>query len=299
MSIEQRHTTEQPLVISLKDGRFLSFPRRNWYRVTQDIAQALGETTAVVRPQLHNIRKNDPSIEVTTVGKLFASGRERELLNPEGERLQTIICDQANLRKLIQAYPLVKKDGRPSKSPSEARKPILFSEDPESQELEDETDRIDQEDAGSNEFPQRTMRDKTPKQQIRKDLSVALTDLVLSHFLTDSMEDLNKNLRAFLQNLLPEYRHDRTPLDSIIKEPLGEFFAYSLIERLQALWTIEDIKPTDSVLQQRTIEYCLTIKQKGYDIQDIVDNACSHFSIPNPFTSSAESQSPEAPARSE
>lgn len=117
---EPKRPSEQPLIISLQNGRNLFFPDKKWYPITRDIALALDEMPRNIKRQLDRIIENDPSIEVTTVRKLIDSGRASEL-NPR-EQYKTIMCDRNNLIKIMQAYPLTEKvNGQPHEDSPEDR----------------------------------------------------------------------------------------------------------------------------------------------------------------------------------
>lgn len=137
----------------------------------------------------------------------------------------------------------------------------------------------------SDEHDRRAMLGKT-KEGIRKELGNDLTTIFLSHLATGNMEQLTKDPKEFLKNLLPRLNKiTKIRLSLVIDEPEEQFLFNEFAERVKLLWRIEEFRSTDSVLQKRVIQHCLDLKEKGYTLKSTIDTFCAHFSLPIPTSS--------------
>ena len=233
------------------------------YRTLKDLASAIGESSPqTVRSRLDSAIRRDPTIKI--------------LYLPDRGKSRVIYLTEADFEKTkadIARRPVAKKgthnntnnifDTQDKKG--ENRKPIPFT----------------------GEFHDRPMLQRPPE-QIRQELSMRLTNVILSHLAGDCIEELDKNPTVLLENALT----NETKLGSVIKEPPEKFLMDKFIERLRSFWTIVDTKPADSVLQKQAVRYCFDLKHKGYTIEKIIEAVCGHFSITIP-TSAPELKFPK------
>lgn len=291
-----RQTQEKTLIIQLESGEKLSFPGKKWYKTIPDIAQAFGKSQTTVGIQLRKIIDDDPSIEVKTVNELRVLRRSTEL--DPGERPQTIICDQENLRKLILAFSSINKSGPPRKNSSEAKdkagshiappKPEYISIDgQESQRPSDFNDiPLDH-----KEPPYHFFKDKKTIRMPHEILALNSVSDALSHLADGTLQEITNDLKAFLEQVaiehvqLPYFEDDpiegilKTIFDSDSPKRLNRFFRITLDATLD-LWDVIDTNEKRLKEEKEIIEICNILKKKGYDKEKVTKELFDHFPIP-------------------
>lgn len=126
------------------------------------------------------------------------------------------------------------------------------------------------------EYSARTILGKSPE-QIREEAKMDSATVILSHLAYDAMDDLSKNPRELLENLLPRYNHvTKTKLESVIRESPKQFVVDSLTKVLEAFWS-QDPNHAKSANEMRILTYCLKLSKKGYTMEKIVEIVHDHF----------------------
>jgi len=233
------------------------------FRTLKDVSEAIGEPSPqAVHSKLYSAMTKDPTIEV--------------LYLPDAGNSRTIYLTQADFEKSIKTMNATKTAAKNGTD----KKPDNISD---TQDEKPQNKKRSQHD----ELHERAMLGRTPE-QIREELTVHFTNVILSHLASDCIEELTKSPRELLEKAL----RAKIRLDSIIKESPEQFLMDRFIERLRALWPIVGTHPKDSVLQIQAVEYCLDLKRNGHTIEKIIEVVCDHFSIPIP-TSAPELESPK------
>lgn len=264
MGVEQRPVSQ--LDVAQKNTGTASVPEKtidDTYRTNNDVIRAHGFDPAVdedsrrIRERVYDRLSRNPDLMVRCVKAIDPKDRKRKYFFPQDVFEELVKSTQYKA-------PAQKKHNNGQDSTSNNKDNHPFRDEHDKRAM-----------LGRNE------------EGIRNDLGADLTTIFLSHLATDNMEELIKDPRKFLENILPRPNYNtKIRLSLVINEPREQFLFNEFAERVKALWRIEDIRSTDSVLQKRVIGHCLDLKKNGYTLQSTIDTFCAHFSIPIPTTSS-------------
>lgn len=272
MGIEQRPVSQ--LDAAQKNTGTASVPEKiidHTYRTNDDVIRANGFDPAVctdsrrIRERVYNRLNRNPDFMARSVKTIDPKDGKRKYFFPEDVFEELV-------RSTQYKAPAQKKHNSRQNSTSDNKDGEPNNKD--NHPFRDEHDR-------------RAMLGKT-KEGIRKELGIDLTTIFLSHLATDNMKKLTKDPREFLENLLPRPNNiTKIRLSLVINEPEEQFLFNEFEKRVKALWAIENIRSTDSVLQKRVIGHCLDLKKNGYTLQSTIDTFCAHFPLPIPTSSPA------------
>lgn len=228
----------------------------------KDLQEATGLDIKTIRSRLYMLRKKDPTIKIERMGG-----------GPPSTKI--IVMDGETFEKLKATI-----------KPREKKQPDTENQELASQEKTLQTKKVGPFD---DEYEKRAMIGKT-KEQIREDTKIYSATVILSHLASGVMEDLTKDPRELLENLLPRDNHIiKTKLTSVISEPPKQFVVYSLTKVLEAFWNKDPIHAS-SVNEGRILDYCFELSKKGYSMERIVEIAHRHFSGADSATYAAAHQ---------
>ena len=298
-SMVEKTLAEDTISVTLKNGREVTFPRKNWYRVNQEVAGILSIDQANIKNTTQHIRKNDPSIEVTTPRKLMLAGRLEELGAETDTRSQTLLADQKNLIKLLNAITSPKEPKAPPKAhPPKAN--ISLTSD--SQKPRDNTRHpFNFDNLNTEKPPKEQMLLKEKIKDPRAILGENAVIEVLFNLVNGTLKEIARDLKEFLEEIANRYIQT-APFKKVekdfVKEILGSdsptrlsrFFRVKLEAMLDDLWHPIDIEEKRSIEQNKIKDLCSLLKQKSYTKERVIKEICEYFKIP--FTPAVESPLP-------
>lgn len=142
------------------------------------------------------------------------------------------------------------------------------------------------------EAPKKDERQRIEIEKKQEDFVLDLTDIILSHLARGIIEDLNRDLKAFLSNHLPWKisLSGNLPRKMSLDEMIGnntpeEFFATELVTTLGKLWSK---KPDNSlsVKERNIIKHCQDLGSEDSNKnasdakrQNVIDSVLGHFYI--------------------
>lgn len=230
------------------------------FRTLRDLSGAIDEPNLLIlRSRVYTAMRRDPTIK----GHHLATGGDSKKL----------FFTQDAFEKLIEAIKAAKTVAENGKNNNKDNT-LDDQDDDEPQDLIRNPFR--------HEFHARSILGRT--EQMREDLIIRFTDTILSHLLIGAMEELSRDAKDLLDNLLPQYSRFKVQFSLLTSDPAEQFLANSFVKRVEELWE-KHPNSTNSQQDKRTTNYCLRLKEQGYALQKIVDIMYQHFSIPSASTS--------------
>lgn len=283
---EPKRMPDNALTIKVGD-KLMFYSPQDWY-TKKDIAETAGKTRATVEQQLDDIRKNDKSIEFTTIGHLR---REGKLSDWDVRRPQTIVCDQENFIKAVIAVasgkpkPLSRKihsEPRTYKSPATKEKKAKNNGHSSFSDIT-----LNPENQPKKPMFLKETLDEDPKQI----LSINSVIESLSRLAKGTLQEVTHDIKEFLEQVAEKHvqitRFEDDPRETIIKQILdsdsqsrsNRFFRVNLEAVLDELWDIVDTHEKELKEKQQIIEACNRLREKGFDKEKVMEEIFSHFGI--------------------
>lgn len=125
----------------------------------------------------------------------------------------------------------------------------------------------------------KTKNDPESIEMARKDLAVNSNLVILSHLANDLMEKLTKDPTELLKGA---HTNKQVPLACVIGDDPKIFLAKSLPFAFERLYNIDPKDKSVSIKEKQIAKFCNQLKEKGWQIQDLIDAVFKHFDIQNP-----------------